>query len=128
MSRITNKLISAFTALTHHNSVILVSYVIQLYNISAIVTKWNRCEQLNFHRAVSHFVATYHAKVLFLVTASWMLYRCFSFLVFCIKLCYMDSKFLPLIQISYTIYFTLMNRVLFVWFVFVFISAFKFLL
>ena len=45
------------------------------------VTKWNRCEQLNFHRAVSQFVATYHAKVLFLVTASWMLYRCFSFLV-----------------------------------------------
>ena len=60
----------------HHRSVMLMSYVIQSCNIRAIGYEVESTPKIEFlYRAVSYFVATYHAKNRVLVTASWMLHQ-----------------------------------------------------
>ena len=57
------------------------SYKIQSCNMSAIGYEGNRRQKSSFLRDVSSFMATYHAKNWVLVTASWISYWRFGFLV-----------------------------------------------
>ena len=101
-----------FATPIHHRSVMLMSYVIRSCNIREIGSEAESTSKLQFSLCVSNFVATSHGKNRVLVTASWMLYWRFSFLV-------VASNFDTWIQNSFywikfhTLPFVLSNRLSF---------------
>ena len=98
-----------FATPIHHRSVMLMSYAIQTCSIREIGYEVELTPKIEFPSCVSHFMATYHG---ILVTASWMSYWRFSFLV-------VASNFVKWIQNSchwikfHTLPFVLSNRVSF---------------
>ena len=81
-----------FATPIHHRSVMLMSYAIQTCSIREIGYEVELTPKIEFPSCVSHFMATYHG---ILVTASWMSYWRFSFLV-------VASNFIKWIQNSCT--------------------------
>ena len=101
-----------FATPIHHRSVMLMSHLVQSCSIREIGWEAESTPTIKFPSCVSHFMATYHGKNWALVTATWMSYWRFIFLV-------VATNFVKWIQNPchwikfHTLLFILSNRVSF---------------